>query len=202
MSFLNTGSHRYKSLDDWLQAEVRLYKFCVFLFYRGEWCPSCWEYIALFNEAASHIRTKGGEFFLVVPKAKADRKKMEKCAKLEFKVISDPEGELASKYKITVTVQEKKEGRLSALLERAGLRSSSSPLTKCRSMSIPPLYEGYKISHPGVVILSAVKQEDTFRTNSTIKNHYACKEYLTPGGLNDLLEMHFGHARTSARTFC
>jgi len=204
MDILNNISKRLKkfqNLEEWLNAEVREHQFCVVLFYRGEWGAGCWEFISLFNEAASQIRKKGGELFLVVPKNKTERKKMEKYLQpeLNFKIISDPENTLALKHKISICSTEKKESRLSAFLEKTGLKTAPA-LTKCRSLSIPPMFEGYKVSHPGIVVLSSFKHEDSFRTTSTIKNHYASREYLTPSSLNELIDLHFGRSRTSSAT--
>jgi len=200
---LSSTSLRLKkspTLEEWLDEESKHHKFCVLLFYRGDWDSELWNYFSGFIDCVPALRKQGGELFAVVPKNKAEKKKMEKHLGLNFKIISDPEDQLAEKYKITTSGHERRGSRLKSLLEKACL--SPTTTTRRRSISlVPSLTEVFKISHPGVLILSSKQKPETgqWQTNRTIKNHYESKEYFTPTSLNELLDLHFGRARSVAR---
>jgi hypothetical protein len=97
----------------------------------------------------------GGELFVVVPKSKSEKKKMEKHFNSAFKVVSDPDNHLANKFKITV---HKHESKLHSLLH-----SASTPIaaaSKRHSMSFFPISSGqeaYHFAHPGIISFFAIR---------------------------------------------
>jgi len=194
-SFASTFTRKNNKREAWLDEQVRGYRFVILLFYRGKWGVSMWDYLNAFVTFVPHLRARGGEMFVVVPKGKSEKKKMEKHFNSAFKVISDPEHQLANKYKITVNKQESKFHSL--------LHSTStpiSPMDKRHTVSIfpasSPVKEMFHYAHPGVLVISGITlKEGEWTTKRTIKNQYDHDEHFTPIGLRDLLDLHFGKTR-------
>jgi len=187
-------SRKTQSREDWLNDQIRNYKFVVLLFYRGKWDVTMWDYLTAFVACVPHLRAGGGELFVVVPKGKSEKKKMEKHFNSSFKVIHDKDHQLANKFKITVSKQEL---RLSVLHH-----STSAPICaidKRHSVAYVPEARSRDIfhyAHPGVLVISGTaNREGELTTKRTIKNHYEFNEHFTPVGLRDLLDLHFGRVR-------
>jgi len=192
---------KFPCLEEWLEEELKLHKFCILLFYRGEWDRASWDFFSTFDDTVPQLRRQGGELFVIVPNSRSESKKMEKHLGLNFKIISDPGDKLAQKYQITCP-NAKSESRIKSLL-KVCLKAHYQPtLTRCRSMSIPPSSTiTFTSCHPGVVILSKKYNPETkhWVTSRTIKNSYETKETFSPTGMNDLLDLHFGRRRSTTR---
>jgi len=193
------------SIEDWWSTQILKHRFCVLLFYRGEYSGPMWDFFASIDEGVQEVRALGGEMFIVTP-FKIDRKH---CQRVNCTIMWDPHNTLAHKYKVTV-----KEGsKLSPLLKlRSAFKKSSSspkiPLSRENSRSsdeTPNPERCFQLSHPGIVIVSLkrAQQSEHFAKNTTIKNTYDKNESFTVQSLEELLTLHFGlpSPRNSCNTF-
>jgi len=78
----------------------------VVVFYRGQWCGICNQYLAQFADSLAMVREKGASVIAVAPEVEANVKKSMTEAKLDVPAIADKGHKIMDSYDVTFKVND------------------------------------------------------------------------------------------------
>lgn len=144
----------------------------VLFWYRGGWCPYCNLQLAYYQQYAQQIQEAGGKLVGIAPEVKEMGEITGKDHDISFTLLSDNDNEIAKKYHIVYTVEQK---LLSLMDTRFGL-DDYYPKNKHEL----PLTIAYVIDQKGIIQYAYINDDFRKRAEPTdlIKALYRIKDGL------------------------
>ncbi len=76
----------------------------VLMFYRGQWCPVCNQYLKRFEDSLKQVQKAGGKVIAVTPETAPNVKEMRQKTGTSITIVPDTSETIMNKYKVTFGV--------------------------------------------------------------------------------------------------